>query len=54
VPSRQATKKNQTLADDMIMKTMVNAGHKIEEHWEKHHIRKLDTLTTIRHLSEKE
>ncbi|CAL1134549.1 unnamed protein product [Cladocopium goreaui] len=44
----EATKKNQTLADDMIMKTMVNAGHKIEEHWEKHHIRKLDTLTTIR------
>jgi hypothetical protein len=30
------------------MKTMVKAGHKVRDQWEKHHIRKLDTLTTIR------
>lgn len=50
----QATQKNQTLADEMIMKTMVKAGHKVRDQWEKHHIRKLDTLTTIRRWSERE
>ena len=44
----QAAKNNQTLADETVMKAMVKAGHKIQDHWEKHHIRKLDTLTTIR------
>ena len=52
--SAQATQKNQTLADEMIMKTMVKAGHKVRDQWEKHHIRKLDTLTTIRRWSERE
>jgi hypothetical protein len=36
------------------MKTMVKAGHKVRDQWEKHHIRKLDTLTTIRRWSERE
>ena len=44
----QAVKNNQTVADETVMKAMVKAGHKIQDHWEKHHIRKLDTLTTIR------
>ena len=50
----QATQKNQTLADEMIMKTMVKAGHRVRDQWEKHHIRKLDTLTTIRRWPETE
>ena len=44
----QAAKNNQTLADETVMKAMVKAGHKVQDHWEKHHIRKLDTLVTIR------
>ena len=44
----QAVKNNQTVADETVMKAMVKAGHKIHDHWEKHHIRKLDTLTTFR------
>ena len=44
----QAVKNNQTVADETVMKAMVKAGHKIQDHWEKHHIRKLDTLTTFR------
>ena len=46
----QAVKKNQTLADDTVMKAMVKTGQKIQHHWEKHHIRKLDTLQTIRKI----
>ena len=44
----QAVKNNQTVADETVMKAMVKAGHKIQDHWEKHHIRKLDTLTIFR------
>ena len=44
----QAAKNNQTLADETVMKAMVKAGHKVQDHWEKHHTRKLDTLVTIR------
>ena len=44
----QAVKNNQTVADETVMKAMVKAGHKVQDHWEKHHIRKLDTLVTIR------
>ena len=44
----QATKNNQTLADETVLKAMVKAGRKVQDHWEKHHIRKLDTLMTIR------
>ena len=42
--------KNQTLADETVMKAMVKAGRKVRDHWEKHHIRKLDTLMTIRRV----
>ena len=46
----QAVKKNQSLADETVMKAMVKAGHKVQHHWEKHNIRKLDTLQTIRKI----
>ena len=46
----QATKNNQTLADETVLKAMVKAGRKVQDHWEKHHIRKLDTLMTIRRV----
>ena len=46
----QAAKNNQTLADETVLKAMVKAGRKVQDHWEKHHIRKLDTLMTIRRV----
>eukprot|EP00438_Fugacium_kawagutii_P027439 Skav208090 [mRNA] locus=scaffold1681:95116:96843:- [translate_table: standard] len=44
----EAVKKNQTLADETVLKAMVKAGHQHAEHWEKHHVRKLDTLATVK------
>eukprot|EP00438_Fugacium_kawagutii_P002891 Skav214399 [mRNA] locus=scaffold2495:56279:63358:+ [translate_table: standard] len=44
----QATNKNQTLADETVMKAMLKAGRKHAENWEKHHVRKLDTLATVK------
>ena len=31
----QATKNNQTLADETVLKAMVKAGRKVQDHWEK-------------------
>lgn len=42
--------KNQSVADDTVMKTMVKAGQDLRKKWEKHHVRKLDTLATIKAL----
>eukprot|EP00438_Fugacium_kawagutii_P027441 Skav208092 [mRNA] locus=scaffold1681:97420:99062:- [translate_table: standard] len=44
----EAVKKNQTLADETVLKAMVKAGHQHAENWEKHHVRKLDTLATVK------
>lgn len=44
----QKVKKNQSMADETIMNAMLKAGHKLQDDWEKNHIRKLPTLQTIK------
>ena len=36
------------MADETIMNAMLKAGHKAQNDWERNHIRKLPTLTTIK------
>ena len=44
----QKVKKNQSMADETIMNAMLKAGHKAQSDWERNHVRKLPTLTTIK------
>ena len=36
--------KDHSLAENTVLKAMKQAGHNAQKDWEKHHVRKLDTL----------
>ncbi|CAJ1393002.1 unnamed protein product [Effrenium voratum] len=40
--------KDQSKADEIVLGAMKKGGKEAEEHWEKHHIRKLDTYGTVK------
>ncbi|CAJ1441302.1 unnamed protein product [Effrenium voratum] len=40
--------KDQSKADEIVLGAMKKGGKAAEEHWEKHHIRKLDTYGTVK------
>ncbi|CAK9032926.1 unnamed protein product [Durusdinium trenchii] len=42
--------KNRTLAEDTVLRAMKKAGHAAQKDWEEHHIRKLDTLATLKDI----
>ncbi|CAK9081231.1 unnamed protein product [Durusdinium trenchii] len=41
---------NRTLAEDTVLRAMKHAGHDAQKNWEEHHIRKLDTLATLKDI----
>ena len=40
--------KNRSLAENTVLKAMKKAGHDVQKQWEEHHIRKLDTIATLK------
>ena len=40
--------KDHSLAESTVLKAMKQAGHNAQKDWEKHHVRKLDTLAVLK------